>query len=127
MAARHPFHLAHGGGRRLFKDLAYLDPPRREHRANIGLEFCPEGAMVDAIATSKSRIVIGIPGAPRQPVGDCCSITSETRIAYGSWVWRQGRSRVFWLYQAKSSSWIAWSRFGAGAANSGHLARLASI
>ena len=34
----------------------------------------------------------------------CCSITSLTRIAYGYRVRRQGRSRPFWLYQAKSSS-----------------------
>src|SRR3954451_7660873 len=34
----------------------------------------------------------------------CCSITSETRIAYGSRVFRQGRSRPFSRYQSDSSS-----------------------
>ena len=34
----------------------------------------------------------------------CCSITSLTRIAYGSVVLRQGRSRPFVWYQARSSS-----------------------
>ena len=34
----------------------------------------------------------------------CCSITSLTRIAYGSVVWRQGRSLPFRLNQARSSS-----------------------
>jgi hypothetical protein len=37
----------------------------------------------------------------------CCSITSETRIAYGSVVLRQGRSRPFWLNHASRSSSIA--------------------
>jgi hypothetical protein len=29
---------------------------------------------------------------------------SDTKTAYGSQVFRQGRSRAFWLYQAKRSS-----------------------
>ena len=37
----------------------------------------------------------------------CCSMTSETKIAYGSLVRRHGRSRAYWLYQAKSASCIA--------------------
>ena len=34
----------------------------------------------------------------------CCDMTSLTRIAYGSRVFRQGRSLPFWLNQAKRSS-----------------------
>ena len=34
----------------------------------------------------------------------CCSITSLTRIAYGSRVSRHGSGRLFWLYQAKSAA-----------------------
>jgi hypothetical protein len=38
------------------------------------------------------------------PIPVCCDMTSLTRIAYGSRVFRQGRSRPFWLNQAKRSS-----------------------
>src|SRR5436190_19408509 len=34
-------------------------------------------------------------------------MTSDTRIAYGSWVRRQRRSRAFWPYQSKTASCIA--------------------
>ena len=37
----------------------------------------------------------------------CCSITSLTRIAYGSVVWRQGKSRPFPWCQARRSSFTA--------------------
>src|SRR5438477_67338 len=36
-------------------------------------------------------------------------MTSETRIAYGSWVSRHGKLQAFRLYQAKSRSSIAGS------------------
>ena len=38
------------------------------------------------------------------PIPVCCDMHSETRIAYGSVVLRQGRSLPFWLNQARSSS-----------------------
>jgi hypothetical protein len=39
----------------------------------------------------------------------CCSITSDTRISYGSLVWRHGRSRPFSWNQAKSCC-FTWPR-----------------
>src|SRR5688500_5225878 len=60
----------------------------------------------------------------------CCSITSDTRIAYGSRVWRQGRSRPFSAYQSSKAAsiearvdWIpmARTRFAPSPTGSLHL------
>ena len=52
------------------------------------------------------RMVTGIATPIADPTGDCWSITSLTRMAYGSRVFRQGSRRPCWLYQANTSSCI---------------------
>lgn len=57
--------------------------------------------------TPKARYSAGssVPAGRYRPLTPyCCNITSDTRIAYGSRVSRQGRSRPDCAYQERSSA-----------------------
>ena len=41
----------------------------------------------------------------------CWSMTSDTMILYGSWVWRQGRSRLFFSHQVNIFFWKSYIFF----------------
>src|ERR1043166_8253751 len=66
--------------------------------------------MTSPAGTAASASTVGQRSSQRRQRGTtrstcvCCDITSLTRIAYGSLVFRQGRSLPFWLNQAKRSS-----------------------
>lgn len=66
-----------------------------------------QAAALNPALAGGSSINTGAAGAITLPSNVCCSITSETRMADGSVVFRQGRSRPFAWYQAKSSTFIA--------------------
>ena len=71
--------------------------------------------MVDPPRSPTTVWLTGFSAILVDPIGDCCSMTSDTKIAYGSWVSLHGRSTRFRLYQAKISSSI-WKSLAAGPA-----------
>src|SRR4051794_19766487 len=98
---RHVFNLS-----RPQSHLALVDAC--EARAN---KCCPEAdkALFRRRANGRISQKARIAGSSTFSTRYCCSITSLTRIAYGSRVFRQGSGRLFSAYQARRAAFTCWS------------------
>src|SRR4051794_14047153 len=97
---RHVFNLS-----RPQSHLALVDAC--EARAN---KCCPEAdkALFRRRANGRISQKARIAGSSTFSTRYCCSITSLTRIADGSRVFRQGSGRLFSAYQARGAGFACW-------------------